>query len=104
MFTRHLHLLTALHALGATADDVANTLELGGWSGRPGDACNCPIAQYLVDMIPDATSAAVSESAATVFLTDARTAETVMPAGAAAFVDRFDDGAYPYLVDHSDPE
>ena len=104
MFSRYLRLMTALHALGPTAADVADTLDDGGWSGIPGDAMQCPIAQYLVDVVPDATSAAVSEYAVSVFTTDGQMTETVMPAGPAAFVGRFDDGEFRYLTDPHTPE
>jgi hypothetical protein len=104
MLSRHLRLMTALHALGPTADDLAETLDDGGWSGVPGDATRCPIAEYLTDVVPDATGAAVSASAATVFTSDGVMTETVMPPGAAQFVDQFDDGAYRYLAEPGDDQ
>ena len=54
--------------------------------------------------MPDTTGAAVSATGATVFYTDGRATETVMPVGPAAFITRFDDGDFAYLVDHSEPE
>lgn len=104
MFSRHLRMIIALHALGPTAEDVAESLDNGGWRGIPGNAGECPIARYLAHVLPDTTGAAVSNGAAMVFTTDGRTTETVMPIGPAAFITRFDDGEFAYLIDHSEPE
>lgn len=104
MFSRHLRMIIALHALGPTANDVADSLDNGGWHGIPGDAGACPIANYLTEVVPDTRGAAVSASGATVFHLDGHATETVMPVGAADFITRFDDGEFPYLVDHAEPE
>lgn len=37
----------ALRALGDTANDVADTLLAGGYTGARGDGCTCPVATYL---------------------------------------------------------
>ena len=98
MTTTYLHLLTALTVLGDTADQAAKVLELGGWTGVPGQATECPVARYLTDVVPGVTCAAVSEIAITVWAGD-DLMETVTPAGAAAFIDAFDDGRFPHLVE-----
>lgn len=102
MFSRHLRMIIALHALGATAEDVAQSLDKGGWRGTPGHAGTCPIARYLADVVPDTTGASVSNSVAMVFTTDGRTTETVMPIGPATFITRFDDGQFAHLVDDTE--
>jgi hypothetical protein len=45
----------ALHALGSTADEVANTLLVGGYRGTRNKCSACPVAAYLAAKFPDYT-------------------------------------------------
>jgi hypothetical protein len=42
-----------LDSLGATADEVANSLRTRGISGTPEDPCHCPIANLIRSVFPE---------------------------------------------------
>ena len=52
MTTTHGRLTRALNALGRTADQVADTLLAGGWTGLRSDGIACPISKYVVSVVP----------------------------------------------------
>ena len=100
--------IAALTSLGSSADDVADTLESGGWRGLRQDAGTCPVTLYLTAVMPDTLGAAVGTGQATVHPVDGRDVEIDLPPAVADFVQAFDGGAYPDLVvsdcdDNGDP-
>src|SRR5262249_40737012 len=82
-----------LAAPGDSAATVAETLLRGGYTGTPGSCDTCPIAGYLLDVIPDATGVAVSENEAEVTTASGRL-HVAMPPGPAGFITAFDNGGY----------
>lgn len=95
-----------LDCLGATPSAVAATLEALGVKGRPGTACECPIARAVARGF-NADVAFATKSNVSAWLTqpdgpDAQPLPTLgceTPDPVAQFIERFDDGRYPYLVE-----
>lgn len=86
-----------LNVLGNTADEVADSLRLRGIKGYKGDACQCPVANYLIaelgtypgDLVTyDIVSYSTPDDSGFSF----RTPEPVFQ-----FILRFDTGVYPDL-------
>ena len=98
MPTTYLHLLTAVTALGSTPEAVADLLDAGGWVGAIGKASACPIARYLTEVVPGAASAYVCDADISVSTGD-DCLEMATPPGVLAFLEAFDDGRFPDLVD-----
>ena len=98
MTTTYMHLLTAVTALGSTAEAVADLLDAGGWVGAPNRPGACPIARYLTDVVPGAESAWVTGWDILLSTSD-DCLDTMTPDGVAAFLAAFDDGRFPHLVD-----
>jgi hypothetical protein len=98
MPTTYIHLLTAVTALGSTAEAVADLLDAGGWIGAPNRTGACPVARYLTDVVPGAASACVTDWDISISTEDNHL-ETATPDGVAAFLAAFDDGRFPHLVD-----
>jgi hypothetical protein len=97
----------ALHALGAHATTVAETLTTHGHRGQRGCASRCPIARYLAHEFPDVVGVDVDTDIATLWLSgdpdghhlgDCRVTVD-MPLPVAVFVRRFDDPADMWYVD-----
>ncbi len=97
-----------LVALGGTADEIADTLDAGGWRGLQYDAEACPVSRYLTAVGTRIHGAAVGTYQATVHTLDGPVTEIDLPPAVAAFVQAFDRGDYPDLVvtacdDNGDP-
>lgn len=87
----------ALDMLGDTADDVADVLSAGGWTGLRNDPCACPVAVYLRAVLPQTAAVAVSVNGISVTTDDERMHDSTPP-GPAEFIARFDDGDYDELA------
>ena len=98
MTSLYLRITTALNALGANPDDVADTLLAGGWTGLREDGLNCPISNYLTAVLPDIEAASVTFDRVKAFTVNADTLEIPLPRAASRFVDDFDGGAYDDLA------
>lgn len=95
----------ALDALGNTPGEVASTLLRGGWTGTEASACACPVAVYLLAVVPG-YSFRVNRSTVHVYRPagrrdgaelDVMIACVTIPAPVSALIDAFDLGAYPEL-------
>lgn len=95
---------SALVALGDTAEKVAHTLMNGGWRGRPHESGTCPIALYLMTVLPGVLGVIVGSDRATIHPIDEADAdaEVHLTAAVAGFVLAFDIGAFPELIAQSD--
>lgn len=91
-------LSVTLSALGDTADDVAEFLFIGGWSGYRHSPTACPIAIYLKSVIPGVNEAAVSVNGISILTNDGENVHIATPPSPAAFIAAFDDGAYSDLA------
>lgn len=98
MKTLTARLFEVLGALGTTADDVADALLAGGWTGLRQDGMACPVSNYVLDVMPDAEVAAVALSRITVITVRGETVVETLPPGPEAFVWAFDAGAYDDLA------
>lgn len=87
----------AFDALGDTADDVADFLTVGGWTGLRHDPSTCPVAVYLKAIVPSTAVVAVSAYGTSV-LTDNEHVHIPTPPGPAEFITAFDEGAYDELA------
>lgn len=92
------HLASALEALGDNANDVAEFLTVGGWTGLRSDAGACPIALYLGNVVPNINTVHVTTYELIVTTGDGEQIESTMPIGPSDFVAAFDDGAYDDLA------
>jgi hypothetical protein len=91
-------LSAALAALGATVGQVADRLTATGRQGCREDCNRCPVAVYLLAVIPDATEVHVGQDFAVIWDWPAvRRSRALLPAPVALFVSRFDSGHYPHL-------
>lgn len=91
-------------AVHATPTSVAITLAAGGWTGLRNRAGSCPVARHLSDAIPDLTPGTVRVIGEYVVARDAlaefrQFVEMDAPDTVRRFVERFDNGAYPELVE-----
>lgn len=87
----------ALQKLGTDPDKIARTFEARGHTGRPGIACDCPMAHYLESELGDVSPIVLTTRI------DVRGCHrhviTIQPTAAVTtFVRRFDTGHYPALV------
>ncbi|MEV4620205.1 hypothetical protein AB0J74_16050 [Asanoa sp. NPDC049573] len=98
MSKTYQRLTKALAALGATADEVADTLLAGGWTGLREDGLACPVSKYVVSVLPDIEVAATSFQRIKVISTRGETVDASLPVGAAEFVTAFDTGSYDELA------
>jgi hypothetical protein len=99
-----IDILPHLQALGTTAQQVADTLDAEGIKGARMRASACPIANYLRDIYPDATTCLVSPLRATVSVSNSRkeTGDSVrLPQAITDFINRFDMGKYPNLIEET---
>jgi hypothetical protein len=106
-------LTAALSALGATAEQVADTLTAAGHTGQREDEATCPIAWYLRAVIPTAEDVYAGvlhprrdrRIYAGLCLVDTTGwIDIEMPTGPAAFITAFDKGSFNNLaVDRDDP-
>lgn len=109
---------TALKGLGSTPDAVRDTLVAGGYLGKPGQACNCPVSNYMTDKLNlirgDSTDAFVQNtegfaicSSSWSYRTEdegkqyASSAHRMNPEAVSEFIWSFDAGRYPELL-HSE--
>ena len=92
------HLAYALEALGDSANEVAEFLAVGGWTGHRSNASGCPIAIYLGAVVPNVSAVHVTPYTVEVFTTDGEEIETPTPIGPSDFVSLFDQGAYDDLA------
>ena len=93
-------LLDALAALGQDADEIADRLKELGYRGRRSVPGDCPVARYLqasVHRHVGIGSTVCSVGAANVV-------QFPLPSAVMEFVDRFDGGAYSWLVDDAPHE
>lgn len=87
--------LEKLRALGSTAEQVAQSLFIGGICGKPRSRSCCPIACFLGEgalverRVAWVHSVSTSDSAWMVSL----------PHAVRDFIDEFDDGGFPMLVE-----
>lgn len=88
----------ALELLGSTAEDVANSLERLGVRGQRWVTCACPLAVYLAQKFPNATSFSVGVRDAAMFVSPGGWVTVPIPSGAEAFRRQFDRGAFKNLV------
>lgn len=87
--------LRLLHALGTTADQVADRLRALGIKGKLDVAAGCPIANYLeVNSTPSSVDVEWFS-----LVGDPTETHHKMPPAAALFIRRFDDGVYLDLVE-----
>ena len=86
-----------LSDLGDSPDAVAARLGVLGVVGEPDDAWRCPIAQYLLQQVPDVRVVTVGDDAAEVYLRSPRPVTVGLPGPVRAFCVRFDHGDYPGL-------
>jgi hypothetical protein len=98
MSTTQQRLTYALALLGATANEVADSLLAGGWTGLRQDGIACPVSKYVATVVPEIEVAAASAQRITVVSTNGETVEAALPAGPAAFIRAFDAGAYDELA------
>lgn len=99
--------LEALVTLGDTPEQIAQSLIAKGITGDQKMAGSCPLANYLVQEIPEAKAATIYTSAF-VFRTTPeeeqddddgdRGVKVRTPGEHLEFMDAFDNGAYPALV------
>lgn len=96
--------LESLTALGDTSEQIAQSLIAKGITGNPRMAGSCPLANYLVQEIPEAKAVTIYTSAF-VFRTtpeesqdDDPGVKVRTPGEHLEFMDAFDNGAYPALV------
>ncbi|GGL05329.1 hypothetical protein [Mangrovihabitans endophyticus] len=87
----------ALTSLGATADEIAETLVIGGWRGLRNDAGACPISRYLTSVLPGADDVVTGTAQLTVLSRHAEL-DVDLPPAVEQFVRAFDDGGFPDLV------
>jgi hypothetical protein len=91
-------LTAALAALGSTAGQVADRLTAAGRQGCREDCNRCPVATYLLAVIPDATEVHVGQDFASIWNWPAvRRSRVLLPAPVAQFVTEFDSGHYSHL-------
>lgn len=91
-----------MHALGRTANDVATALMLAGVKGEPEHPGRCPVARYLLDRDARLTSVAVGSDVAHLDLPGATVCATV-PFPVSTFINLFDLGHFPGLIESSLP-
>jgi hypothetical protein len=80
-----------------TADEVAELLMLAGKKGHQSLALSCPMANYLSDVLGSECS--VGPWRAHNMLVDGDDRWADLPDGVSYFVDRFDRGHYPDLIE-----
>lgn len=90
----------ALVALGNTAEKIALTLLNGGWRGQRHDSGACPIALYLMTVLPGVLGVVVGSDQATIHPADDAEPdiEVDLTTAVAGFVLAFDIGAFPKLI------
>lgn len=102
-------LTTALADLGSTPDVVAFTLEQAGITGTPRNGANCPVTRWVQHRVPEVAHLfrCVSEGhwlwITTAFLEgalpDGQRIEIPIPIPVGDFIDAFDRGGFPWLVE-----
>ncbi len=93
-----LSLDQALAELGDTADGIAETFTARGIKGVPGFAACRPIANYLTGA--GFEDVEVDPSYLYAYLPDHGSQHvTKVPEGVVEFIERFDDGDWPELID-----
>lgn len=89
-----------------SADEIADILSEAGYAGPCGNTVRCPVAQYLADVVGPTVdlTVAVGPTEAHLFRdgidadnSAATLADVWLPDSVAAFIERFDSGAYPDL-------
>jgi hypothetical protein len=90
----------ALIALGDNAEQIAVTLLRGGWYGERHNSGACPIAHYLMTVLPEVLDLAVGSYQATLYTVSDTNPdiEIDLTEAVAGFVLTFDIGAYPELI------
>jgi hypothetical protein len=86
-----------LDRLGKNADQVAESLNVAGITGRPADPCECAVSRYLESL--GFESVAVMNSEFGYSVETSEDFHTIGDEGPVAdFIRAFDDGQYPHLV------
>jgi hypothetical protein len=88
---------SALRDLGETADDVAQTLIERGVRGIQGKADCCPVANYLRGAVPGLSPEILNDDDYTLVSSDQ--VSLYVPLAVHVFVEEFDQGVYPLLVE-----
>jgi hypothetical protein len=96
--TTRQHLVTALQSLGSTLGDVVDALEAGGWRGFRYDTGACPIARYLIAVVPEVRCVGIAADEATAFAVDDQDIEVDLPPAVSDFVRAFDAGNFDHLA------
>jgi hypothetical protein len=87
----------AVAALGATADEVADTLQRAGIAGVPLDPTRCPIARYVDHRFPGLVKRLVVSTSSKSLSVSLVSGPIPGPVG--EFIDRFDHEEYPDLIE-----
>lgn len=93
--------IEALNDLGDTAKTIAAALLASGYTGHVASAPSCPIARYLITVVPDLdaeTIAVGTDDAGLWNEPHGYGIEVDLPGPVIAFVAAFDSGAYPELA------
>ena len=93
-------LLDALAALGQDADEIAGRLKDLGYRGRRSVPGDCPVAHYLRESF----HRRVRIGSTFCSVGGANFVQFPLPPAVMEFVDRFDGGAYSWLVDDAPHE
>ncbi len=95
-----LNIIPHLLALGNTPDEVAASLDAEGIKGLRFRAQDCPIANYLRHIYPEATTCLVGSDRATVKVDvyEDNSESVQLPEAVIHFIADFDLGKYPNLM------
>lgn len=102
-------LTTALHDLGSTPDAVAFTLEQADITGRPRSGAHCPITRWMRCEVPEVAHLFrclaegpwlwITPAFLEGVLPDGQRVEIPIPIPVGDFIDAFDRGGFPWLVE-----
>lgn len=81
-----------------TTEQIVELLTLAGKTGVRGDEHSCPMAHYFYDVL--GRDCVVSNTATWVY--EERDWDVDLPGGVRQFINQFDEGAYPHLIEDED--